>query len=196
MVRSCGPDSGAKLRNAWPVMVTGKAESSVICKGICCTAPILEPIPVRLTDGVCGSVTLMENRSENCFNALSVTVTANEKLPAALGVPLIRPEFRSIASPVGSPLADHVYGGVPPVAASACENGWLNGVSRSCLTEVIESPAGATVKLRDFVAVKPLESATWTVMLNVPAVVGVPANATPAESNTRPGTVLPTIDQE
>ena len=54
-------------------------------------------------------------------DALSVTRTVKLLDPAVPGVPDIVPAAR--LKPAGSvPLAtDHEYGGVPPVAASACE---------------------------------------------------------------------------
>ena len=53
--------------------------------------------------------------------ALSVTFTVKLDNPAVVGVPAIVPPER--LNPAGSdPLVtDHVYGGVPPVAVSACE---------------------------------------------------------------------------
>src|SRR5690242_191094 len=48
--------------------------------------------------------------------ALSRADTVTLKVPAVVGVPEIRPEVALIDRPVGSPVADHVYGGVPPVA--------------------------------------------------------------------------------
>jgi len=51
----------------------------------------------------------------------SVTVTVTELVPAAVGVPEITPVPLPIVSPEGSPLADHVYGPFPPVAAIVVE---------------------------------------------------------------------------
>jgi len=52
----------------------------------------------------------------------SVTVAANENVPTAIGVPEISP-FVLSDNPSGSAPAvtDHVYGGVPPLAARLCE---------------------------------------------------------------------------
>ena len=54
--------------------------------------------------------------------ALSVARTVNVLDPAAVGVPEIVPPLVSV-NPAGNvPVAsDHVYGGVPPDAPSACE---------------------------------------------------------------------------
>ena len=54
--------------------------------------------------------------------ALSVARTVNVLDPATVGVPEIVPPLDSV-NPAGKvPLAsDHVYGGVPPDAPSACE---------------------------------------------------------------------------
>ena len=47
-------------------------------------------------------------------------VTAAFCVPAAVGMPLIVPALL-IERPLGKPLADHVYGETPPVAASVAE---------------------------------------------------------------------------
>src|SRR6516162_7091563 len=54
------------------------------------------------------------------FCAPAVTCTVKLEVPEAVGVPEITPVPAVSVSPAGSvPLAiDHVYGGVPPVAAS------------------------------------------------------------------------------
>ena len=56
-------------------------------------------------------------------DALSVTCTVKLLDPAVSGVPDIVPPAAARLSPDGSvPLAtNHVYGGVPPEAPSACE---------------------------------------------------------------------------
>lgn len=58
------------------------------------------------------------NVAEAVVPAVAVTVT--EKLPDAVGVPLIVPA-ELIASPAGSPLAVHVAVPVPPVATTVAE---------------------------------------------------------------------------
>ncbi len=50
----------------------------------------------------------------------SRTVIDAEKLPDAVGVPLMVPALL-MERPPGKPLADHVYGETPPVAASVVE---------------------------------------------------------------------------
>jgi hypothetical protein len=47
-----------------------------------------------------------------------VIVTVTVDVPVLDGVPEMTPVAESIESPRGSPLADHVSGGVPPVAAT------------------------------------------------------------------------------
>jgi len=51
----------------------------------------------------------------------SVTATVTALVPAAVGAPLIAPEFGLIVTPAGSPVADHVKGVAPPVAAIVVE---------------------------------------------------------------------------
>jgi hypothetical protein len=55
--------------------------------------------------------------------ALSFTWTVKLEVVAVAGVPLMEPVEESRDKPAGSepPLTDHVYGGVPPEAFSACE---------------------------------------------------------------------------
>ena len=68
-----------------------------------------------------GGLIVSESVAVTDTEALSVTLMLKLLDPAALGVPDIVPPVR--LNPDGSdPLAiDHVYGGVPPEAASACE---------------------------------------------------------------------------
>ena len=62
----------------------------------------------------------------NCFVAvterLSLSCTVKVNAPPALGVPVMAPAVER-ANPAGrDPVEiDHEYGGVPPLAASACE---------------------------------------------------------------------------
>ena len=48
----------------------------------------------------------------------SVTVTTAVLLPAVVGLPPITPVDALMLRPVGSPVADQVYGVVPPLAAT------------------------------------------------------------------------------
>jgi hypothetical protein len=61
----------------------------------------------------------MDMGDEDELLRLSLTVTVKLKVPAAEGVPLIKPEEEErVTFPGSVPLADQVYGAVPPVAAS------------------------------------------------------------------------------
>ena len=51
----------------------------------------------------------------------SVTVTVAELAPAAVGVPEIWPLLELMLKPAGNPVADQVYGVLPPVAATVVE---------------------------------------------------------------------------
>ena len=53
-------------------------------------------------------LTLNCNRVVAFVRALSMTVTANENKPPAVGVPLMTPLAASRVRPLGSPVADHV----------------------------------------------------------------------------------------
>ncbi len=52
-----------------------------------------------------------------CAGAVeSVTVIDTVLVPAVVGVPLIAPVDASMVNPAGRPVADQVYGVVPPLA--------------------------------------------------------------------------------
>jgi hypothetical protein len=54
--------------------------------------------------------------------AESVTVTmTDDEVPAVVGVPVMAPVDESMLRPAGNPVADQVYGVVPPVAATVAE---------------------------------------------------------------------------
>ena len=74
--------------------------------------------PDMVTAGSAGGVTLILKLfwAVAAGVALSVTLTTKVTVPAAAIVPLISPALL-IEMPEGSPVADHVYGGVPPKAA-------------------------------------------------------------------------------
>jgi hypothetical protein len=98
--------------------------------------------------------------------------------PAAVGVPEMTPA-ELIARPGGSaPLAsDHVYGGLPPVAPSVVEYGTPTVAAGSDV--VVMTSGGATVIDSDLVVECVAASVTFTVKVDVPALVGVP-EMTPA----------------
>jgi hypothetical protein len=75
-------------------------------------------VGVTLGDGLVMAAGLMTrvNFTEAVVPAVAVMVT--EKLPDAVGVPLIVPVCEPIVSPPGSPRADQVAVPVPPVAAT------------------------------------------------------------------------------
>ena len=53
--------------------------------------------------------------------SVSVTVTVTRNLPSVVGVPLITPPLK--LSPGGRPVADQLYGPLPPEAVSDSVNG-------------------------------------------------------------------------
>src|ERR1017187_5602658 len=107
MVRSAGPVSGEKLRIACPLMGAGEAESVSRCKVYCCAGAAVSGRPEMATPGPDGRFTARVNRSEKFASALSLTVIAMPKLPAAVGVPVICPVVELMVSPAGRPLLDH-----------------------------------------------------------------------------------------
>jgi len=49
----------------------------------------------------------------------SFTVSVKDNVPGATGVPVMIPVAGVILKPGGNPVADQVYGGVPPLAVAA-----------------------------------------------------------------------------
>jgi hypothetical protein len=146
-------------------------------------------VRLRLTFVVCGgeleSVTL--NMSAVAF-------------AAAVGVPLIRPVDAFNARPLGSvpEVSDHVYGVVPPVAASVCEYGAPTWPLASDAV-VIVKVAGAIVRLRLTFVVCAGEPASVT--LNASAValaaaVGVPPITPVEEFSVKPPGNVPEVNDQ
>ncbi|HYI09907.1 MAG TPA: hypothetical protein VEK57_12655, partial [Thermoanaerobaculia bacterium] len=118
-----------------------------------------------------------------CGELLSSTVTVTVNEPEAVGVPKSAP-LSFICIPLGSPVADQVYGVEPPVAASEVFAPYPTptvAVAGSKAVLVIESGcvAATTVSGRFFEAdfCGELLSSTVTVTVNEPAMVGVPKSA-------------------
>src|SRR5690242_8206843 len=81
----------------------------------------------------------------------AATVTTAVNVPAAVGVPVIRPEEALIESPAGRPVADQLYAPDPPVAVIGSDTAvptrppWLPGLLtvRAPLGVQVGSPACA-----------------------------------------------------
>ena len=140
------------------------------------------PYPPATTDVVtvkAGALIVNDRAAVADADALSVTFTVKLDEPAAIGVPDIVLPAR--LSPAGSdPLVtDHVYGGVPPVALSACEYA-APTVPAANDDVVILKAAALIVNDRAAVADADALSVTFTVKLDEPAAVGVPDIVLPA----------------
>jgi hypothetical protein len=143
-----------------------------------------------------GGLIVSDNAAVAAPDALSVTFTVKFAVPAAVGVPeIVPPALRFI--PAGSdPLAtDQVYGGAPPLAASACEYA-VPTVPTGSDDVVIPKPGGLIVNDSAAVAVAEGLSVTFTVKLAVPAAVGVPEIVPPALRFRPAGSDPPASDQE
>lgn len=106
----------------------------------------------------------------------SVTVTFTVLVPAAVGIPVICPVLALMLSPAGNPVADQLYGVMPPSAATVALYA-APTVPLGSVAVVIESNAGAIVTVNVLVAVCGVgvpESVTVTFTVLVPAAVGVP----------------------
>jgi hypothetical protein len=113
---------------------------------------------------------------------LSAACTVKFAVPVVVGVPLNTPALDKL-SPAGTApvVTDHVYGAVPPVAASVCEYAVPTVPLGSGELVVIDKLAGLIVSANAFVAVWVPLSAARTVKFAVPVVVGVPLNTPPLD---------------
>ena len=118
--------------------------------------------------------------------ALSESWTANVKLPAPAGVPVISPDVER-PRPGGSvPAVVHVYGGTPPVAERDTEYG-IPGEAIGSTGSVVIVKAGFTTISKAFVVVcGGLLTAAWIVKLYVPGTAGVP-DRFPVVDKVKPG---------
>jgi hypothetical protein len=112
---------------------------------------------------------------------------------AVVGVPLITPAVDGVRPAGSAPdVMDHIYGGVPPVAAKLWEYAVPTVPFGRGDAVVIASGGGSTVSANDFVVICDALSRTRTVKFAVPAVVGVPV-ITPAADNVRPAGGVPDV---
>lgn len=112
----------------------------------------------------------------------SVTVIPTVPELAPVGVPLITPLDALMLNPAGSPVADHVYGVVPPVAATVA---LYAAPALPPGNDAVVMVGGAMIVIaRLAVAVRCVglvESVTVTTAVLAPAVVGLPL-MTPVEA--------------
>jgi hypothetical protein len=123
------------------------------------------------------------------YPLLSVTSMLKLNVPSELGVPVMAPVDGFSVRPGGNePLAiEKVYGGVPPVATAADE--YARPTVPVFAGQTSFRSGGLMTMLQFDVAVPaalPVESTTWAVKLNVPAVVGVPVMAPVDELSVKP----------
>jgi hypothetical protein len=108
---------------------------------------------------------------------LSTTRTVKFVVPAAVGIPLINPVplvWVDIFNPAGNEpeTTDHIFGTVPPVKSKVA---LYVALTTPCGNAFVTMVGGAmTLIARSLVALRPPLSATRTVKLDAPAVVGVP----------------------
>jgi hypothetical protein len=129
-----------------------------------------------------GPLIIKESDAVDVAEALSVTLIVKLDDPGVVGAPEMIPAER--LSPAGSdPVAtDHVYGGVPPVAFSACE--YTTPTMPAGNEDVVMLNAGALITI-DIAAVAEPEalSVTLTVKPTDPAELGVPDIVAPERLN-------------
>src|SRR5579872_4248472 len=139
-----------------------------------------------------GPMTGISNVRVAVSELLSFTCTVKLEVPAAVGVPLSCPAVLR-ANPAGNvPLVtDHWYGDVPPLAVSVCVYAVPTVPLGTGEVVVIASPA-PIVNLKFCVAVSELLSFACTVILEVPAAVGVPLSC-PAVLRANPAGNVPLV---
>ncbi len=126
----------------------------------------------------------------------SVTLIVILPLFGPVGVPLITPEAL-IERPPGRPVADQVYGGVPPVAKTVALYGWP-AVPEGSSVVVIVMGGGAMLRDRFALALRAVgvvESVTLIVTFPLLAAVGVPVMA-PVEALIESPAGSPVADHE
>ena len=139
-------------------------------------------------------VTDSENILDDVCEALSLTCTVSGYVPTAGGVPLSAPVEGFSISQEGKPeVPVHVYGGVPPEAASVAVYACPDTAPGSELVVMVSGAAAVaeTVREKSAVPSSPVLSATCTVKEYVPAVWGVPVMAPAFWSRLRPGGRFP-----
>jgi len=133
---------------------------------------------VLVTVGGCAAAaTAMLNAFVPVLFAESVTCTVNDAVPAAVGVPEIKPVDATRLNPAGNvpALTLQLYGVVPPLACSVVEYAVPAVPPGSDVVVTVGGcAAAATAMLNAFVPVLFAESVTCTVNDAVPAVAGVP----------------------
>ena len=107
---------------------------------------------------------------------LSVTVAATVAVPAVVGVPLMTPVEVLIDSPAGSPVAAHVYGAMPPVAARVTDVA-ATPVAEALFPGLVAVAGVATIHEYDALPAIFFASAAESLTAAVPTVVGVPLMA-------------------
>jgi hypothetical protein len=140
-----------------------------------------------------GAATVMVSGCVAVVFDASFTWTVKVDAPGAVGVPAIVAPLR--LRPAGSEpdTIDQVLPPDPPVAARVAAYGAPTAPAGSDVVVIVRA-GGATVIESGLVAVLLAESLTWTVKLDVPAVVGVPEMAEPF-SVSPAGSVPEAIDQ-
>ena len=114
----------------------------------------------------------------------SVNVTTTDNDPAVVGVPLISPLVESRLSPAGRPVADHVYGVVPPLPAKVTpKDEPTTAVGR---LDVTITGAATIDKIRVLVTACLPASVNVTTTDDAPTVVGVPLITPVVESKLNP----------
>lgn len=164
------PTADWKLAVNVPVSATGYGAFNVN-PGDACVAAVP---PMLLSDagGAGGSVTVIVIVAVAVCFCESVTVSVTLGVPAAVGVPVI--ELPVTLKPAGNPVAENVYGGVPPVAVNGSETAVPTVAEKLVVVMVNGEVAALMARLNCPFAVCPLESATVTVNTVEPVAVGVP----------------------
>jgi hypothetical protein len=155
--------------------------------GSCGLVPMLiaEAVMVRLKDFVAAPA------------PLSLTFTVKLYVPPVPGVPVRVPVLETSDRPVGNlpEATEHVYGGVPPLAAKVWEYGVPTAPPGSCGSVLMLIAGAVIVRVKGLVFVPAALSLTFTVKLYVPPVEGVPVRAPVPESDRPVGNVPEATDQ-
>jgi len=154
----------------------------------------LEGSSVRMSGASCiGGAFAGSTESVNFVAALrcceSVTSIITSEVVGIVGVPVKAPlEVRARLVGTAPDETLQVYGAFPPVAANCTLTGVPTVIGERGPVEIARASTMFMYSWR--VVVWPVESVTWTVKNQPPALVGVPFR-TPAALNERPGAMRP-----
>src|SRR5688572_21554728 len=116
---SSGPESGVNDRVSVALTSRGYGDARVTCTRGCVAGPDISGPPMS-TGGFGGRTKVALKLPVALTPVESTTVIESVNVPGRAADPLKTPAGLSVM-PAGSPVADHLYGGTPPIADKVAE---------------------------------------------------------------------------